>query len=990
MADIFISYSRHDSDFVERLRTELTAQKHSVWVDTSDILPTSHWRQEIIDAISAASAVLFVLSPDWLASEVSQRELALAVELQKKLIPVVYRDVDHRAINPALAEINWIFARPTDNAARTLEQIIFAIETDITYWRTGSDLLVRAQQWDAGKRNPAYTQRGEPLRRAENWLAEGATKRPGPSALQIEYINAGRRASAARQRTTIGSLTTGIIITLILAVLSSALYGTTVVQKNNLDKANHTLSTQNTQLRSAAISGQVNAQLLDGQTDRALLLAKYGYDQDKGASEVSRSTLFNALDYSPNLESVLSTSINMSVDDQAFAVNYSNDGKTAMTATRNGRITIWDMTKNLSRNTFDIPDSNATTNFQEAAYSPDGKYVATRHLKGGILLWDTTQGTQLTSFDATFYGGFTRVLTFSHDGQRLATSTCVDKACTAQQISIWNITTPSKPINIAFTSVKGYDPSNKTDSVHDLVFSPDDRLIAIGQCDTSCKHSRFDLLDVESQKPIASEAFSVVTGEAVQGQVKTLAFSPDGKTLALGGPFYENMGLSKIFFWDVTQRKFTQRTIVDAQSSGLEILAYSPDGKSIVTGSANSGIINLWDITTDQPSLYAYQFRGQTSAIDVITFSPDGKHFISTSLDARIILWRIRPFTSLSEPTGQSLAYSTDGKLIAVANGIDPVQKITIRTADTQQTKIVIPLPQGLLAFDLAFSPDGKVIAAGMTQNQVGLWDTSSGQPLGDPLIGIVNHDDVITHVTFSPDGKYLLSTTLHYQLTIWSIVSGQIVYFDIANLHDLRGINGAFSPDSRSFVLGNTSSDVTNNDVQFVDLGTGNVTTTLTGHKAKVLATAFSHDGALLASLDATGTIIFWDTKTHKQAGHMVKDRVGVSLVPNLIFSPDDQQLVSSHDFSLTIWNVKDRSLFVEPIASAHEFIVSARYSPDGTYLIIDINGNGVDVRDIKLDALAKSVCGIVNRNLTKDEWSQLFANIPNSPQVTLCPGVA
>ena len=121
-----------------------------------------------------------------------------------------------------------------------------------------------------------------------------------------------------------------------------------------------------------------------------------------------------------------------------------------------------------------------------------------------------------------------------------------------------------------------------------------------------------------------------------------------------------------------------------------------------------------------------------------------------------------------------------------------------------------------------------------------------------------------------------------------------------------------------------------------------------------------------------------------------MVKDRVGVSLVPNLIFSPDDQQLVSSHDFSLTIWNVKDRSLFVEPIASAHEFIVSARYSPDGTYLIIDINGNGVDVRDIKLDALAKSVCGIVNRNLTKDEWSQLFANIPNSPQVTLCPGVA
>ena len=540
--------------------------------------------------------------------------------------------------------------------------------------------------------------------------------------------------------------------------------------------------------------------------------------------------------------------------------------------------------------------------------------------------------------------------------------------------------------------MKGYDASQSYDSIYSLAFSPDDRLMAVGQCDdANCKHSRLDLLDVASQASIASETFSIIPGEATQGQIISLAFSPDGKTIALGGLIYDNLGLSKVFFWDVAQRKLTQRTIVDTQSLGLDTLAYSPDGKSLVTGSANSGTIDLWDITTEQPSLSLNQFRGHTLPIVTIAFSPDGEHFISAALDGRIILWRIRPFTSLSEPTGEALVYSADGKSIATATGNAPLQKITIRAADTGQVRIVIPLDQGLSGYDLAFSPDGKILAAALAQDQVGLWDTSSGQQLGTQLINTFNPNtaDITTHVAFSPDGKYILSTTLYFQLTIWSIANRQIVYHTIANSHDFRDINGAFSQDSRSFMLGNTSSD-TINDVQFVDLATGTVTATLSGHKAKVLATAFSHDGSLLASLDATGTIIFWDAKSHKQIGNTVKDRVGVSFFPNLTFSPDDQQLVSAHDFSVTIWGIKDRSLYVEPISSAHEFIVSARYSPDGTYLIIDINGGGVDVRDIKLDALTKSVCGIVNRNLTKDEWSQLFANIPNSPQVTLCPGVA
>lgn len=183
MADIFISYSRQDATFVEQLRAALTSRGRSVWLDTSDIAPTSVWRQDIISAIEAASAVLFVISPNWLASEVSQRELRYAIEVHKKLVPVLYRDVDHRLVNPGLAEINWVLVRPGDNPEIALRNILFAVDTDLQYWRQGGDLLAKAGQWNEHKRQPAYTLRGEALRQAEQWLAEGASKRPSPSQL---------------------------------------------------------------------------------------------------------------------------------------------------------------------------------------------------------------------------------------------------------------------------------------------------------------------------------------------------------------------------------------------------------------------------------------------------------------------------------------------------------------------------------------------------------------------------------------------------------------------------------------------------------------------------------------------------------------------------------------------------------------------------------------------------------------------------------------
>ena len=89
MADVFISYSRHDREFVTALDAQLAERSLDVWVDWEDIPPTAKWREEIRDAVSAADAVVFVLTPRSLTSHECGIELDLAFEQNKRVITLM-------------------------------------------------------------------------------------------------------------------------------------------------------------------------------------------------------------------------------------------------------------------------------------------------------------------------------------------------------------------------------------------------------------------------------------------------------------------------------------------------------------------------------------------------------------------------------------------------------------------------------------------------------------------------------------------------------------------------------------------------------------------------------------------------------------------------------------------------------------------------------------------------------------------------------------
>src|SRR5215468_6832445 len=219
--EVFISYSRKDKDFVRRLDESLKSRGREAWVDWEDIRPTEDFMQAIYGAIEGVDTFVFVLTPDSVASVVCDREIAHAVAHNKRMVPIVARDVNAETVPKALAKLNWIFCRESDDFEKAMDMLISAFDTDLDWVHAHTRLLTRAIEWENKGKNNSFVLRGDDLRLAEQWLAEaGAQKQRQPTPLQTEYIIASRKAAGRRQRITLGAVTFGLIVSIVLAVVA--------------------------------------------------------------------------------------------------------------------------------------------------------------------------------------------------------------------------------------------------------------------------------------------------------------------------------------------------------------------------------------------------------------------------------------------------------------------------------------------------------------------------------------------------------------------------------------------------------------------------------------------------------------------------------------------------------------------------------------------------------------------------------------------------
>lgn len=193
--DVFIAYSRVDSDFARRLNDTLQNQGKTTWFDQESIASGEDFQQEICRGIEACNNFLFVISPASIHSSYCVDEVNYARKINKRIVSVLHRPVAATELPDSLAKIQWIdFNDHKRDFLTNFGELVRTLDTDRDYTRSHTRLLIQAMEWDNERRDPSFLLRGKELKDAEQWLKAAATKQPQATTLQRQYISTSRHA----------------------------------------------------------------------------------------------------------------------------------------------------------------------------------------------------------------------------------------------------------------------------------------------------------------------------------------------------------------------------------------------------------------------------------------------------------------------------------------------------------------------------------------------------------------------------------------------------------------------------------------------------------------------------------------------------------------------------------------------------------------------------------------------------------------------------
>ena len=468
--------------------------------------------------------------------------------------------------------------------------------------------------------------------------------------------------------------------------------------------------------------------------------------------------------------------------------------------------------------------------------------------------------------------------------------------------------------------------------VWSIAYSPDGKTLASGLSGGQIK-----IWDARSGELLR-------TLEEHTSHVSSVAFAPDGKTLASNTIWSNTVKL-----WDARSGALV-RTL-EGHTSGIRSVAFAPDGKTLASGSSDK-TIKLWDAHSGE---LLRTLEGHTKYVSSVTFAPDGSTLASSSRDATVKLWDARSGELLRTLEGHtqgisSVAFAPDGKTLASSGGDN-----TIKLWDARGGELLRTL-EGHTGWviSVTFAPDGQTLASGSNDKTIKLWDARSGETLRT----LEGHTDSVWSVAFAPDGNTLASGSLDRTIKLWDARSGELLLSIDARgpNHKRKGHTDwvssvAFAPDGNTLASG--SGDYT---IKLWDTRSGETLRTLEGHRSSVRSVAFAPDGSTLASSSRDATVKLWDARS----GALLRTLEGhTSWVRSVVFAPDGNTLASgSDDKTIKLWDARSGKL-LRTLEGHTEGVRSVVFAPDGNTLASGSSDSTIKLWDARSGELLRTLEG-------------------------------
>jgi WD40 repeat protein len=731
-AKVFVSYSRRDRPFADRVDAALRAHGFDPLIDRADIYAFEDWWRRIEALIGQADTMVFIVSPNSIASGVCKREIECAASLNKRLAPIVCQPVNDALLPPELARLNFIFFDDEERFEEGVARLVEALGTDIDWVRRHTEFGEQVRHWDAAGRPRGLLLRSPALEEAERWIASRPRGAPLPTALTQTYIQDSRHAATRSRNLLVGSLSVGLVVALVLSV-AAVWFG--IESRNQRNVAEE----RNLSLTAAAARRQIDS----GDSLSALATLRDAL-QRHGPGELPPEVAVAAH---------LALWTNREVGRQRLgqAIErawWSKDGRNIL-ALSGGKVHVFDA--DLTAQRIVEPDgAEGLANHPGALpFRMDGAAVVIRLAKPGAAELRWQPESKFPSPFAVVANGRCSLTVFGRTDAGELSYTVAD----------------SEDIR------RGLCGSNPVPENVQVTYTSADRRrqVRVGQI-----YNAADLVDLASGQSVATVA-PYIRGSLCVGQGDDFAFSPDSRTLIYANCF------------DITEThqptlidtdKGTVVAVLGGHEGDTGVVAFNGDGTRLLTGT-NKGELRLWstapnayvapgdlaigrgDVTTDAESLtFAVRPSGRAVVVDrrdgrtLLAFdarsgglwpttAPEGDFRswpvdFAVSADRRYAILRIGagPVQLWSLASGRLVksvpgADTRAGQPFVMAAkaaaflGADGARVQIFRFADGRETIHALP---GETWKDWALDTSGEVLAV-RTQRQVVLWRVGRAEP---------------------------------------------------------------------------------------------------------------------------------------------------------------------------------------------------------------------------------------------------------------------